>query len=912
MKLRFNIHYATAWGETLHVVITYRTKSGRDRAYDIPMKTDDGQQWMVETAVMESRQHPVVSFSYFYQVESEDGDLLRREWTKVSRTYPFDGSKDYLMVDEWRDVPLQNHLYSLAYNRTDMRDGRNGLLPLRFLDMPLFRKTVFFRISAPQLQRGEALGICGGHPVLGDWNPMRYLRMEYLGDSEWALSVNVDHVQLPLEYKYVVVDSHTQEMKRWEEGENRRVEDGAWGLEHGRRGLADGQVLVLHGGILHLREAIWKAAGVVVPVFALRSEHSYGVGDFGDLRRMVDWAAATGMKMIQLLPLNDTTVTRGWNDSHPYNCISAFALHPHYLDLEQVGTLEHAQDMLVFNRQRRELNASADSDYLSVDCVKSDYINKIFAECGEATLAKVDFQAFYADHASWLVPYAAFCALRDKFGTARFSEWKQYAVYDAEVVAHLADEGSMLREAIRKCYFVQYHLHRQLNAVSSYARSKGIALKGDIPVGVYRDSVEAWVHPDFFQFDMQMGTMPSDTEPAGQNWGFPTWQWEHNVSLEKWWRARLRHLERYFDAVRIDHILSFFRTWAIPVGSLSPVMGHFVPALPLSEEEIAEMGLAFRRQSFTQPFINDALLERLFGMHVQYVREHFLEEKGYGLYKLKEAFDTQVKVQAHFHGLTDEDSLWIRDGLYRLCANVLFIEDSRQPGMFHPRFGIIGESAYAALGTDEKEAFSRIYYHYFNERHQSFWKQRARMKLAAVLRDTRLLVCAEDLGQLPEGVSQVLDEQQVLSLEIHTCPKQHGFEFGHLSAHPYRSVVTISTHDMPPLRLWWEEDGGRVQRYYATMLQKEGRAPRHLPAHLAEEIVARHLYSPSMLCLLSLQDWLSMDANLRSPDVERERINAPYDCYNQWKYRMHLTIEQLLEANQYNNKVKTMITRSQR
>jgi 4-alpha-glucanotransferase len=175
-----------------------------------------------------------------------------------------------------------------------------------------------------------------------------------------------------------------------------------------------------------------------------------------------------------------------------------------------------------------------------------------------------------------------------------------------------------------------------------------------------------------------------------------------------------------------------------------------------------------------------------------------------------------------------------------------------------------------------------------------------------------MLVCGEDLGMLPDCVAPVLDTLRILTLEIQTMSKQPGYEFAHLDANPYRSVATISTHDMPPLRLWWEENAERTQRYYVTMLQKEGHAPEHLPPHLAEQIIARHLYCPSMLCLLSLQDWLSMDTELRNSRVRDERINVPSDPYNHWQYRMHLSIEQLMKADKYNQKLRTMIQRARR
>ena len=341
-------------------------------------------------------------------------------------------------------------------------------------------------------------------------------------------------------------------------------------------------------------------------------------------------------------------------------------------------------------------------------------------------------------------------------------------------------------------------------------------------------------------------------------------------------------------------------------------MGHFSPALPLTASEIEYFGLPFRKEFLTKPFINDQLLNRLFGIHATFVRETFLDRKPYGFYDLKEQYNTQLKVRQFFDGKGDENSLWIRDGLYKLIGNVLFIEDPRQPEMYHPRIMAHQESVFEALNAEEKDAYFRLYNNYFYQRHNMFWGQEAIKKLTSTLAETRMLICAEDLGMLPDCVAPVLDTLKILSLEIQFMPKQSGFEFAHLEANPYRSVATISTHDMPPLRLWWEESPERTQRYYVTMLQKQGRAPQHLPAHLAEEIIARHLYCPSMLCLLSFQDWMAMDTELRSKQVRDERINVPSDPYNHWQYRMHITLEELMKADRLNSKLRTMITRSKR
>ena len=876
MKLKFAINYGTKWGENLFVYITYRSLDGTERSSRQMMLTSDGWQWELETSAHESRQHPLVSFSYHYQVEDADGHVLRKEWTAIPRTFYFDSSKNYVMADLWREVPLQYHLYSQAYRTMAFMPQEEEVKALR---VPLYRKTVIFRVSAPQLLKGQSLAVIGNHPALGSWNPARYLKMEHIGCYDWLLSVNVDAVLLPIEYKYVIVDDATHALLTWEEGDNRTTEGL---LPPDQNAVPDGTVLVVYGENLRVKEQTWRAAGVAVPVFSLRTDRSYGVGDFGDLKHFVDWAVTIGMKVIQILPVNDTTSSHNWCDSYPYNIVSAFALHPHYIDLEALGSLKSKAKMTAYRRQRQELNNLNYSDYEAVDRVKSAYVQEIFSERGQQTLDSKEFQTWFDDNKDWLEPYAL---------------W--------------------LKQPVQMVYYLQYHLHLQLKAAADYARSKGVIIKGDVPIGVNRNSVETATHPELFHLDAQTGAPPDAFSHYGQNWGFPTYDWSEKQeskgeNLVDWFHRRLRWMAQYFDAIRIDHVLGFFRIWEIPEDAVFGVLGHFSPALPMTVGEIEYFGLSFRKALFTKPFINDRVLDRLFGMHAPYVRENFLVLRAYGLYDLKAEYNTQKKIRDAFEGRGDENSLWIRDGLYRLISSVLFLEDPQQPEMYHPRIGVLQEPVFESLSAEDKDAFMRLYNNYYYQRHNLFWGDQAMHRLSEVFGETRMLCCAEDLGMLPDCVAPVLDNLRILTLEIQSMPKQSGFEFTHLDGNPYRSVATFSTHDMSPLRLWWEENPERTQRFYITMLQKQGRAPEHLPAHLAEEIIARHLYCPSMLCILSLQDWLAMDGELRSKHPREERINVPSDAYNHWKYRMHLTIDELLKADKYNNKVRTIITRSKR
>lgn len=875
MKLRFSIHYRTEWGQQMMVSICYRSADGTERHTTLPMTTQNGDQWTGETAVVESRRWGITTFTYYYIVADGDGHELRREWTMMERTYAFDESKTFIFADQWRDMPLNSHLYTSAYEVTVRRGmdktdkGADNAMPARISDprLPLFRKTVLFRVAAPQLTEGQLVGIVGSHPALGSWNPTRYLPMTHVGHHDWMLTLNVDWIGMPIDYKYVVVDAQTHELLQWEEGDNRVVTEE----------LNEGEVLVMMGEPLRVAEHPWRLAGVCIPVFALRSEYSYGVGDFGDLKRMVDWAEQTGLRLIQVLPVNDTTQTRQWGDSIPYNIISAFALHPHYIDLEELGALKDKRRMTAYKKRRQEMNTLSYSDYETVERVKTAYLHEFFEEQGGATLSSSEFREWCAANACWLDSYAK------------------------------TDEQR----------FVQYHLHRQLKAAADYARSKGIVLKGDLPIGIERNSVEVSEHPDFFHLDAQTGAPPDALSMKGQNWGFPTYNWEQRevpgkLTLMEWFRNRLNHMAQYFDVFRIDHVLGYFRIWEIPDEQLFGNMGHFAPAMPMTAGEIEYYGLTFRKELLTMPFVNDRIVDRLFGIHAQYVRETFLERRPYGLYSLKPEVSTQRKVWQLFEGKGDENSMWIRDGLCRLVANVLFLEDPRQEGMYHPRIAAYKEPVFEALNSEERDAYMRLYNHFFYQRHAMMWGQTGYNRLSEMLRGTRMLACAEDLGMLPDCVAPVLGALNVLTLEIQQMPKENGIEFTHLDGNPIRSVATISTHDMAPMRLWWEENPDKAQRFFSTMLQKQGRAPQHLPAHLAEEIIARHLYSPSMLCVLSLQDWLAMDSELWNKNPREERINVPDDSFNRWQYRMHLKIDELLVADKFNQKIKTMVTRSKR
>ena len=656
-----------------------------------------------------------------------------------------------------------------------------------------------------------------------------------------------------------------------------------------------------------------KLAGTQVPVFSLRTRKSAGIGDFGDLKTMIDFVASTGQKVLQLLPINDTTITHTWTDSYPYSCISVFAIHPQYADLHALPELKDAKARAEAEKTRAELNALDKIDYEKVNDFKINYLRQIFNQEGEKMMKTAEYKAFFLDTELWLVPYAQYSYLRDKNGTADFNQWPDHQVWDEAERKALADPKTAAYKNVAFFYFVQFVLDRQMQEAHEHAKAKGVILKGDIPIGVNRNGCDVWMEPKYFNLNGQAGAPPDDFSANGQNWGFPTYNWFEMLKDGcQWWNRRFQNMARYFDAYRIDHVLGFFRIWEIPVHSVHGLLGQFAPALAMSREEIESYGLHFQEDRFTRPFITDWVLDRVFHERAGEVKEKYLDRLDDERYQMKPEVDTQRKVEALFADVTNEKELWLRDGLYALISDVLFVRDHTNPGVFHPRISAQLDFIYESLYDNDKAAFNRLYNDYFYRRNNQFWYQEAMKKLPKLVQATRMLVCAEDLGMVPDCVPWVMDELKILSLELQSMPKDPSVKFGHLSRNPYRSVCTISSHDMPTLRMWWDENIQRTQEYYNTMLYRQGSAPHPLPGWLASDIISRHLTSPSMLCILSIQDWLATDEALRLPDADAERINIPATPKHYWRYRMHLNIEDLAADKRFVQNITEMISQSGR
>ncbi len=885
MKLTFKIEYNTVWGEALYIVGSLPAMS--DGGLKMECDSEGKPTLIIDISPAQG------VFTYNYELRREDGTVLRHEWGAPRHMRLDAHLTDCLIVDHWQDVPSNKPFFSSAFTSAIFHRNYTGHLS------STHRSTLEIRVDAPMIEPCQAVAMSGGCDALGNWNPEKALLMNPERFPVWTAQIPMDQLPDDFEFKFLLVSTTGHSLPEWEKHDNRKIS---------LHGLGAGESLIISGLFFVNPLPLWHGTGTAIPVFSLRSEKGFGVGEFLDLKLMVDWAVKTGQQFIQLLPINDTTMSKTWADSYPYTTNSTFALHPMYLRLEEVGELSDRDKQSEFDSLRRHLNDLSTVDYERVNNAKAQYLRLIYEQQGQAEMTSESFRNFARKNDFWLMPYAVWSVLRDRYSTADMNSWGDYAAYNPERIARFIERN---RRDIDFYRFIQYHLDKQLKEVRDYAAANGVVLKGDIPIGISRCSVDAWLHPELFNLDRSAGAPPDDFATLGQNWGFPTYRW--NVMARDgydWWKSRLVKMSEYFSAYRIDHLLGFFRIWQIPSNQLHGVLGTFSPALPLSPQEMLDSyGFIFSSPLFTSPYITDEVISTCFGDLADEAKGRYLNRNPFGFYSLHPNLSTQRYIAWHFGSLEQTDhNRRLCNGLMNLIDEVLFIEDPDEKGLYHPRIEAKKTFIYKTLSEEQRYRFDNLYEDFFYQRHNDFWSESAMKKLPALIDSTGMLCCAEDLGMIPACVPEVMELLKILSLEIQRMPKEAWVEFGNPATYPYFSVCSTSSHDMSGIRQWWEDDYNRAQRFYNEMLHHEGEAPHYAEPWICNEIIEQNLKAHSMLCILPIQDWLSVDKDLRRQDPREEQINVPANPHHYWRYRMHMTLERLLDADGFNSHVRELVS----
>lgn len=879
MNFVFRVAYATVVGESLWL----ETNVGDDRKM-IPMRWKDARHWEVELDAVK-----ITELEYRYVLKRDDG-LELAEFGDVRIWQGAVGNVHFL--DDWKSAGSEDRVYEAKiFEIADGKQRKRG----KISNIGNHE----FHLHMARLPEGAVPCLTGGCDALGNWDYTKALPMTEVAKNHWQVNVDLAF-DGRIEYKYGIYSSSEARAVRLEEGVENRVLDDRSGAEF---------VRVSDECFRRGAERRFRAAGVAIPVFSLRSEAGCGVGEFADLKAMGDWAASCGMKLLQILPINDTTSSHTWTDSYPYSAISVYALHPIYLRLDEMSV--PLVNEVEFQGIREKLNRSGQLDYEAVMAAKWRITREMFDAHETSILHDKAFLDFLNRNRDWVLDYAVFSVKRDESGTADFSTWGDWKDHDAKKTDALAADANVM-------YFVwlQFELDRQLAAAVAHLRARGVALKGDLPIGVDRESVDAWVSPRLFRMDTQTGAPPDAFAVKGQNWGFPTYNWdEMRKDGYAWWRSRFEKLSGYFDAYRIDHILGFFRIWQIPSRHVDGIMGWFEPALPVKLEEFAERGLEFDFERFCKPYIRESDLLEIFGELADAVKRDFLIGHGSGCYGLKSEFSTQRGILEFFERLEPGDpvnQVWLRDALSDLVGEVLFFEVDGSCGKeFHPRMRMMDTRSFKALSPEVQKGLGEIYEDYFYLRQERLWEVKAYEKLPAMRSASDMLLCGEDLGMVPGCVPGVMNRLGMLSLEIQRWPKIYGAVFSDPSRAPYMSVISTGTHDMETLRQWWRDDEKVRTRFAREMLEIDSPEPE-LSGETARRIVRQHLESPAMWAVFPLQDLLAMDEALRTEDIEGERINVPAITPFYWRWRMEMSVEELAKETEFKRGIREMIAEAGR
>ncbi len=890
--IEFNISYKVDDASIIQVCYNLETYSGTMSGVQPLRETQHGV-WFGSLEVDDNIDY--IEYGYQYV---RNGRVVRVEWSNKPHSLRLNSiNYRYRNFDMWLNAPVGRY----AHTTVCRTYGGGGSAIMGNANICWYNRSVTLSLYALGLEEGDELALSGDAEPLGEWRPQDALPMSQVSPGLWSVTFDAERIWSGCFY-FKFITRRSNGVVRWEQGDNRKIflpdyePASAYSFELPEVQFPSQQV---------------RLAGTVIPLFSMRSTRSWGIGDFGDVKLMVDWLVATGQRVLQLLPVNDTTVNGGTEDSYPYNCVSVFALNPVYTDMESLPKLGSDKRNQYYQKQREALNALPTVDYAAVYMLKMNYLRELFSEVGDNILATKECKNFLVEQEQWLKPYTLFRFLSSRL-RSNIWDWKEFRFYDDETEERVLAEFSDAPGELRFHSFVQYILYSQLCEAHEYSASHGVTLKGDIPIGVAPNGVDVWCDRKQFNLSVSAGAPPDMFSADGQNWGFPTYNWDVMAADGyAWWRRRLQYMSKFFDAYRIDHILGFFRIWEIPRWAISGLAGKFSPSMPLTRGEIMGMGFNLNVAQHTRPVIPKESVKTLFGRKAKAIAEKYFDQRPDGTYTFKEDFSTPQALTLSFADKSMKLSGDAIEALLRLFGEVLFFDEG-DGEHFTPRIDAFNTPLYTTLLQSDRVAYDRIYEHYFYQRHTMFWYEEGMRKLMPLLQCTDMTACGEDLGMIPDCVPWVMNNLQILSLEIQRMPKRYGELFAKPQNYPYLSVATPSTHDMSTLRGWWREDAHLTQQFYNHELGFDGKAPVEMSGVVAQTIVRRHLAAPSMLALFAWQDLMAMDERLRHPNPDEERVNVPSNRNHVWNYRMHITLEQMMKERGFNDALRAMISESGR
>ncbi len=898
LQLNFKLNYVTHFGEEVFIHFNTPLHPQTSNSNKVKLVYKNALCWeklisIPSDALLDKK------IIYYYSIEVQNEIKYISDNYEVTVSKKMIEKKLLVLNDEW----VSNTEFKLFFNQPCFTEIL--LAPIQHTNKTLVNKgNCNFYVKDYVLKANQKIAIIGNLVELNNWDlHKKPLLLQYEVESKmYQIQLNLPFKQ-QVEYKYIIIDDNNHGQAHFEMGENRTIS------------VENSAYYVFHDGFVRKAEQYFRGVGVAIPIFSLRSKKSGGIGEFNDLKSFADWGKKLGLKMIQILPINDTTALFNWKDSYPYSAISVFALHPIYLHLDELFSIKLSEQKKSYLQETQQLNVLEDIAYEKVLSVKWKYIKIIYDDVKSTLINDAHFLDFIKGNLDWMMGYSYFCYYRNMYQSADWTSWPKKIKNEKPSSDFFYSE--LFKNAELTIHVVvQYWLHLQLLEASQYINKLGLILKGDLAIGVAYNSSDVWQHQDLFKLQFQAGAPPDDFSEYGQNWGFPTYHWELMKKTNyQWWRSRFEKMQTYFQAFRIDHILGFFRIWSIPKNEVQGLLGYFDPTIPVKPADLVNSGIYIPIERLTEPFINEEILDEIFQQDKEFVKSQFLDYiNSTQNYNFKAPFTGQ-KAILHFlktkYPTYFTNEVFI-EKIFSLYANKILLPAEDNEHEFHFRFFMQRTFSFKYLPYDQQEKLVIIYNNYFFERAENLWEQNARKKLPALKAATNMLICGEDLGLVPQCVPKLMKELNILNLEVQRMPNNNSISFNYPERSAYLCVVTPSSHDTSTLRGWWEEHPSYLATFYYDYLQLSGELPSVANEQIIKKILEKHVYSPAMWAVFQLQDILTLESSFHKGSPELERINIPAIAEHYWKYRMPILIENLMREESLNTKFKAILEQAQR
>jgi 4-alpha-glucanotransferase len=592
-----------------------------------------------------------------------------------------------------------------------------------------------------------------------------------------------------------------------------------------------------------------KIAGLVVPLIALRRNKTAACGVFSDLVHLARVARQWGLSLIQLLPLNDTG-----NGTSPYAALSAFALNPIYISLSETPDTmaalglplgENAANALIRadSAINRKFGGEPRVPYEATLRAKLDALRQVWNASREicAPLAEA-----LAAEQGWAKPYASFVALKEAFRGAPWWDWPEWREITSAQIDALWYNPEFAEEA-RFRLWLQVLAREQLQRAAQAVRAMGIDIMGDIPILLAKDSADVWFQRDIFILNRQAGAPPDMYSPRGQNWGFPLYDWEAlRAQGYAFWRQRLGYADNFYTAYRIDHVLGFFRIWAIDEFENDAYLGVFEPSVRMSRAELSALGFSDERirwlskphvpewkiqsaeKQCLEAFAAGADRKMAFARGLEDVRRAcFVRIKDEPLFlfspEIRGTSDISVLFSALRRNFPEADrsladyarsmgDWWIDRVLYEAAPDAYVFQwsyrDTTSWKSLSPQEQAALEAKAAALAAASLDV----------------WERRGRELLSMLESASDMQPFAEDLGAVPPCVPKVLRELNIPGLKVLRWERrwdESGQPYIPFGMYEPLSVACTSVHDSTNMRQWWEEEADRRQLWAMFMKMAE-------------------------------------------------------------------------------------------